>query len=703
MAQSLANAYVQILPTAKGMKNALKGILNENMPSGSEPGNKYGNGLASKIKGVIAAAGIGKALSSAITEGANLEQSLGGIETLFKESADKVKQNAANAYKTAGMSANEYMELTTSFSASLLSSLANDTSKSADIADMAMTDMSDNANKMGTSMEDIKNAYQGFAKQNYTMLDNLKLGYGGTKTEMQRLLADAQKITGVKYDINNLADVYSAIHVIQGELGITGTTAKEAATTISGSFSSMKAAFKNVIGELTLGKDIGPSMQALGDTVITFFAGNLIPAVGNILSGIPDLINGMVTVAIRNINIASNHADAIISQGAQIIGKLVTGLIVNLPYITEGALKLVTSFGSALLNADWGGITNETIGNIRNGLELAAGEIFGSDDGILSALKTAIQTRLPEMLQNGVEIVTNIANGILQNMPTIITMAGTMITNFIDGIVPAIPMVLQAGADLILNLVNGIISNLPQIALSAANAIFKFSATIGQNLPTILQSGIEIIGKLAAGLIQAIPMLVSKIPQIITSIKNAFLNTDWWSIGTNIIKGIAKGLASAGGQLWDAVKGVLGSFKDKVLGFFGIHSPSTWGVFVGEMIDGGVAKGLIRNAKSILNASKVAVNAISEPFDSFDKYNAVGEISRNIKYESRTTYTPKKREEEYESKAFEKIIKAIESMNSRDAYFYIDGKLIAKAITEPVSETIDKNKKFESMLKGAWA
>ena len=196
-------------------------------------------------------------------EGADLQQSIGGIETLFKDSAEKVKQNAANAYRTAGMSANEYMELTTSFSASLLSSLGNDTSKAADIADMAMTDMSDNANKMGTDMERITDAYQGFAKQNYTMLDNLKLGYGGTKTEMERLLADAQKITGVKYDINNLSDVYSAIHVIQGELGITGTTAKESAETFSGSLASMKAAFKNVLGNLSLGEDIGDELFAL--------------------------------------------------------------------------------------------------------------------------------------------------------------------------------------------------------------------------------------------------------------------------------------------------------------------------------------------------------------------------------------------------------------------------------------------------------
>lgn len=651
MAQSLANAYVQILPTAKGMKDALRNILNDNMPSGSESGEKYGNGLASKIKGVIAAAGIGKALSSAVMEGANLEQSLGGIETLFKESADKVKQNAANAYKTAGMSANEYMELTTSFSASLLSSLANDTSKSADIADMAMTDMSDNANKMGTSMEDIKNAYQGFAKQNYTMLDNLKLGYGGTKTEMQRLLADAQKITGVKYDINNLADVYNAIHVIQGELGITGTTAKEAASTLSGSFSAMKASFKNVLGQITLGMDIKPALNALANTVVTFLVGNLLPAVWNIVSALPSAV----------MTFAQAIGPQLVSAFTSILPQISQGFNEGIPQIVESAQNMISQFCAN------------------------------------------IQENLPAFIQNGVSIITSIVNGILQNLPSIVSSAGNMITEFTVTVLNSLPEMLSMGSQIILNLVNGIINNLPQIVSSALNMIARFISTVAQNLPRILQTGIEIIGKLAAGLIRSIPSLVSKIPQIIVSIKNAFLNTDWWSIGTNIIKGIANGLASAGGQLWDAVKGVLGSFKDKVLGFFGIHSPSTWGVFVGEMIDGGVAKGLIRNAKSILNASKVAVNAISEPFDSFDKYNAVGEISRNIKYESRTTCTPKKREEEYESKAFEKIIKAIESMNSRDAYFYIDGKLIAKAITEPVSETIDKNKKFESMLKGAWA
>lgn len=622
MGTELAKAYVQIMPSAEGIKQKLTDILGDNMPSGEDVGKKYGTSLVSGIKKIIAAAGIGKALSSMITEGADLQQSIGGIETLFKESADKVKQNAAEAYMSAGMSANEYMQLTTSFSASLLQSLGNDTSKAADIADMAMTDMSDNMNKMGSNMEDIKNAYQGFAKQNYTMLDNLKLGYGGTKTEMERLLSDAQKISGVKYDINNLSDVYSAIHVIQGELDITGTTAKEAASTISGSFSSMKSAFKNVMGEIALGMDIGPSMQALGETVTTFLAGNLIPAIGNVLSGLPDLINGMISIAIRNLNIASNNADSLISQGAQIVGNLVTGLITNIPYIAEAAIRLIASFGSAILNADWGGMTQELIGNIQSGLNLAAGEILGSDESIFNAVRNAIQTKLPEILDNGVEIITSIANGILQNLPMMITTAGELLTEFVSTIVQMLPMVLSAGSKLLLKLVNGIINNLPQIVSAVVKVIAKFIATVGQNLPQILQSGITIIGKLAAGLIQAIPTLVGKIPQIITSVKNAFVNTDWLSIGKNIISGIANGLSNAGWQLWDSVKGVLGNFKDKVLSFFGIHSPSKWGIWVGEMIDSGVGNGVSGGAGVVRKAVDSLISTVSSPFEASISYGA---------------------------------------------------------------------------------
>lgn len=565
MGTELAKAYVQIVPSAKGISGSIsKELGGEASVAGSSSGESFAGNMLGKVKQLIAVAGIGKVFSETISEGADLEQSLGGIETLFKESADKVKENAAKAYQTAGMSANEYMELTTSFSASLLSSLSNDTSKAADVADMAMTDMSDNANKMGTDMESIKNAYQGFAKQNYTMLDNLKLGYGGTKEEMQRLLTDAQKISGVKYDINNLSDVYNAIHVIQGQLDITGTTAKEASTTISGSLGSMKAAFKNVLGQITLGMDVGPALSALATTTTTFLVGNLLPAIWNILSGLPMALVTFIQTLIPQL----------IAAVTQFIPGILTAIQTGLPQLYEMANEILIQF------------------------------------------TTAIQTNLPALLQQGVDIVTNIVNGILQNIPQMITMAGDVIANFENAIWSALPTVLTAGAQLLINLVNGIIQSLPGIVTAAAQAVTKMVVTIGQHLPEVLQTGIEIIGKLAAGLIRAIPTLLSKLPQIIKGIVNAFIEVDWLSIGINIIKGIGKGLANAGHMLWDAVKDILGNFKDKVLGFFGIHSPSRRGAYVGEMIDLGMARGLINNSKPISDAVNMMQEVVKTPLES---------------------------------------------------------------------------------------
>lgn len=558
MATELAKAYVQIIPSAVGIQGR---IQKEIEPEADSAGSSFGGKMVGMIKKVIAAAAIGKALSASISEGAALEQSLGGIETLFKDSADKVKANAAKAYQTAGMSANDYMELTTSFSASLLSSLAGDTSKAADVADMAMVDMSDNANKMGTNMEDIKNAYQGFAKQNYTMLDNLKLGYGGTKSEMERLLADAQKISGVEYNIDNLSDVYSAIHVIQGQLDITGTTAKEAATTISGSFNQMKAAAKNVMGEIALGMDVGPALNELANTIITFAVGNLLPAVWNVISALPSAIVTFVTAL----------GPQLFTAASGLIPQIASGITTGIPTLYQSAMRIMDQF------------------NI------------------------GIQEQLPILLQNGVDFITNIVNGILQNLPQVITMAGNIITYFANTIISMFPTVLSAGASLLLKLVNGIINNLPQIAQAAATAIVRFVASIGQNLPQILQSGITIIAKLAAGLIRAIPNLVGQIPAIISAIVNAFTSQNWGSIGINIISGIASGLRSAAHMLWDAVKGVLGGFKENVLAFFGIHSPSRWGMFVGEMIDTGIANGLTGNTSLISNAAEELQKSLKKP------------------------------------------------------------------------------------------
>nr|DAO24886.1 MAG TPA: tail tape measure protein [Caudoviricetes sp.] len=271
----LADAYVQIIPISEGITGRIKDLFKDLPDEGDKAGDKTGSSFASKLKKAVAAAGVGAAISkvvtSAFTEGAALEQSLGGVETLFKKHADIVKKNAQDAYKTAGVSANEYMENVTSFSASLLSSLGGDTQKAAEVAHTAMVDMSDNANKFGSDMQSIQTAYQGFAKQNYTMLDNLKLGYGGTKSEMERLLQDAQKLSGVEYNIDNLSDVYNAIHTIQQNLDITGTTAKEASTTFSGSFASMKSAAKNFLGVLTAEGDADKAFNDLLGSADTFF------------------------------------------------------------------------------------------------------------------------------------------------------------------------------------------------------------------------------------------------------------------------------------------------------------------------------------------------------------------------------------------------------------------------------------------------
>ena len=316
---------------------------------------KIGSIAGTALKGVTVAigtattalAGLGTA---SVNSYADLEQNIGGVQTLFKDSADKVIKNAENAYKTAGMSANEYMSTVTSFSASLLQSLGGDTEKAAESADMAITDMADNANKMGTSMEAIQVAYQGFAKQNYTMLDNLKLGYGGTKTEMERLLADAEKISGVKYDISNLNDVYSAIHVIQGELGITGTTAKEASETITGSVASMKAAWDNFLnGSGTIEQFIETGITAIENIVDA--AGKLLPnIVQSIANATPQIIEGINQIFPKILNLLTTNLPLILSSIEQLLNALLQAIIDCIPQLVPIAIQLIESFINGLLS-----------------------------------------------------------------------------------------------------------------------------------------------------------------------------------------------------------------------------------------------------------------------------------------------------------------------------------------------------------------
>lgn len=379
----IATAYVLVRPSMEGVAAEVRNKFQE---TGKASGSAFGSSMVGKLKTIIASAAIGKFVSDSLTAGGALQQSLGGVETLFKGSADKVIANAEQAYRTVGMSANGYMEQVTGFSASLLQSLGNDTATAADVADMAMQDMSDNANKMGTSMESITTAYQGFAKQNYTMLDNLKLGYGGTKTEMERLLQDAQRLTGVKYDITNLSDVYNAIHAIQGELGITGTTAKEASETLAGSASAMKAAFQDVLGNLSLGRAIQPSLNALSSTVSTYVVGNLTPMCVSLFSAIPgamlSLVSGTFSAIERDLNarvpgLGDAFRDleaAILVAGAAYAGftaqKTINSMIKPIAETADLMRKLGDEVGKAAMNQG-------TLNNVFDAGEVVIGVLTG--------------------------------------------------------------------------------------------------------------------------------------------------------------------------------------------------------------------------------------------------------------------------------------------------------------------------------------
>ena len=402
----LGKAYVQIVPSAQGIKSALTEMFDEETDGlGEQTGQSIGQELIGTLKKVIAAAGIGKIISDSINMGGALQQSLGGVETLFKDSADTVKEYAAQAYRTVGLSANDYMEQTTSFAASLLSSVSQDTDAAAQLANMAMVDMADNSNKMGTSMQDIQNAYQGFAKQNYTMLDNLKLGYGGTQAEMQRLLKDAEKISGVHYDLVNLADMYSAIHVIQKEMDITGTTAKEASTTLTGSFAAMKAAAENVLADWSTGADLTAPLQGLVETAQTFLVGNLLPMIGNVLAGIPELVYTLVP--------------EILQSGTQLVTSLAEGFTQGIPDFLSNALPQLLQF------------TEELRAN--------AGVFVDAGLNLITQLLNGLIAGLPDLIAYVPDIIINICGIINDNMPKILGEGVAIIVQLVVGIVKAVP------------------------------------------------------------------------------------------------------------------------------------------------------------------------------------------------------------------------------------------------------------------------
>lgn len=625
MATELAKAYVQIIPSARGIQGSLTQALGgEASSAGASAGQSFGSQLVRTALGVISVAAIGKALGATITEGAALEQSIGGIETLFKDSADTVKAYADEAYRTAGMSANQYMEQTTSFAASLLQSLGGDTAAAAEVANMAMVDMSDNANKMGTDMERITDAYQGFAKQNYTMLDNLKLGYGGTKTEMERLLADAQKITGVKYDISSLADVYNAIHVIQGELDITGTTAKEAATTLSGSFNSMVAAGKNVLGKLTLGQDIGPSLEALAQTTTTFLVGNLLPAVWNILSALP---GGVVTL-VRSMGTQLAAAlpsflaqfqtgitgglPQLLTTGQTMLSNLIAGLMQNLPQLLQSGVATVGTFVNGMFGnaAQVSAAAFSLLNQFTQGIFANLPQILAAGSSIVQNFITNINAYFPQILQSGQAFVTTLGQGLAQGIPQFLATALPLILQFTGSLRSNVGQLVDVGLQFILNLAQGLINGLPALIQYVPQIITNLAGLINDNAPKLLQAGVQLMLMLAQGIIQAIPTLIANLPQIIQAIVSVFTAFNWISLGQNVINLLQSGITSMFGALQGAGQGICNAVQSAVT-----NLPSTL-YSLGSSAIQMMASGISGIVGAVTGAASSVLSAIVSAFTS---------------------------------------------------------------------------------------
>lgn len=540
---------------AKGIKTATSSVENmtESMKDATSSASKMisvmqgvgsgvakvGKGLA--IAGTAAATAVTALVSKSVGAFADYEQLTGGVETLFGAGGRSVEEyaqsvgksvsdiqgkydslisaqnvvleNANKAYMTAGMSANEYMDTVTGFSASLISSLGGDTNKAADYANSALVDMSDNANKMGTDMESIKNAYQGFAKQNYTMLDNLKLGYGGTQEEMKRLLSDAEKLTGQRYDISSFADITQAIHAIQTQMDITGTTAKEASTTISGSWGSLKAAFQNVLVGLTTGGDMfDQSLDALINTAVTF-GQNIIPAIKGALSGIGYLIEGL----------------------APVIGETIPPLINDLaPTLANSAVSLISS--------------------LVNGLTQNATQFSECLSNMIIVAVAGISTVVPQLLDAASKIVSNLMQGLTNSMPQVVNGAVTLVEGLVNGLVNNIPLLIMGAVQLVTSLANGLIENLPRIIDAGVNLITGIISASYSMMPQIIQGGMQLVVNLAVGLVRAIPQLIAALPRITGAIVKGFKSVNWFDLGLQLIKSIWEGIKSIGSEMWNGVK-----------------------------------------------------------------------------------------------------------------------------------------------------
>ena len=595
---TIGKAYVQIMPSAKGIKSQLESLLNDNMPDGKKSGTRLGSSFVSGFGNIVksgvatvakagiatitaASAGIGAIVKSSSDAYADYEQNVGGIETLFKDNADTVIKYASEAYKTAGASANDYMENVTSFSASLLQGLGGDTQKAAEIANTAMVDMSDNANKFGTDISSIQNAYQGFAKQNYTMLDNLKLGYGGTQAEMARLINDsgvlgetmtvtADTVNGVSFD-----KIIEAIHKIQTDMDITGTTVKEASTTISGSFGMVKASWENLLSGL--GDKNSDLDSLIGDLVdsVKSYASNLIPVIEQSLSGVTSLISELAPIIADELpGLVSNLLPDLVEAGSSILDTLVKGITDNIDVLSDAFISGVTTIALALINN--------------------TGPLVQAATTIITKLAQALPQILPELQEAIIEQIPTIMDAILDSLPIIIESVIQIVTTIASSIVDNIDIIIDGAVQIIDALAVSLSDKdaVAKLTKSALEIIGTLTLKLLDNLPDILASGILLAAELVKGIAQGMVEYFSPVSEALSDMMIDI--TEWfqkkWSDfkqwGKDLIDNFITGIK----EKWNDLKDTLVDFGQTVKDYIGFSEPekgplSNFHTFAPDMMD----------------------------------------------------------------------------------------------------------------------
>lgn len=708
--------------------------------------------------GAVGAAGataFAATTKAALDSVASLEQNIGGVETLFKESADIVIENANRAYKTAGVSANDYMSSVTSFAASLLQSLSGNTDEAAKVADMAMIDMSDNANKMGTSMEAVQNAYQGFAKQNYTMLDNLKLGYGGTKTEMERLLKDAQEISGIEYNLDNLSDVYSAIHVIQEELDITGTTAKEAATTIEGSMNAAKAAWDNLLN--------GSGTAAEFADAVIVAAENVLDNLGQI---IPRLAETIPTAARIIVAALSDNLGQVAELGMQVVSDIFGAIVDSAPRLLdagmqlieylwsglEAALPQILSMGTQVVQQIWSGMQTmlpqflaagmQLIKQLGMGVQDAIPDLISKALPVVAELSGNLRETAGQLVNVGIAFIEKILVGLIRSLPDLIAYVPTIITNVAGIINDNVPKLIAAGAAMILELIVGIagcipdlIANFPAIIQSIfsvitaanwvglggkiisgiANGVKSLASSAVNALKSVGQNGFKafqniswsdlgngLIKKILSGITSMVTSIPTKLKSIGQTAMQGFKGLSWSSVGSNLISGIVSGIASAAGNLVNAAVNAAKNALETVKGWLGIHSPSRKAKKeIGAPLIAGAAEGVEDEAPSFEQA---AVGSAEDAVEAMKKASAADFVAR---MQAKTYAAAENNEmaacEKYKNNGYDPDSPDDDGEVIIHNQFNVDGKPLVDETVKKTKKEIAREQRSNQAVKGGVA